>query len=145
MSERQRLCFFVNGLQQWVATELRQRETHDLTSVMAIVERLEDFKQGERPRSPRHEHAKYGGDGRSKSGSPKATDDEWSGDEGLDVAGKTQEALVDTGATHNFMTPRTAKWLGLKPTTYGSWFTIVNAKERPTKGVVKNIDLRIDR
>ncbi|KAK2995344.1 hypothetical protein RJ640_006564 [Escallonia rubra] len=49
---------------------------------MAIVERLEDFKQGERSRSPRHKCFKYGGDGRSKSGSPKATDDEWSGDKG---------------------------------------------------------------
>ncbi|KAK2967883.1 hypothetical protein RJ640_009953 [Escallonia rubra] len=49
---------------------------------MAIVERLKDFKQGERLRSPRHERAKDGGDGRSKNGSPKAIDDEWSGDEG---------------------------------------------------------------
>ncbi|KAK2972564.1 hypothetical protein RJ640_022415 [Escallonia rubra] len=47
-----------------------------------FVQRLEDFKQGERPRSLRHERAKYGGDGRAKSGSPKATDNEQSGDEG---------------------------------------------------------------
>ncbi|KAK2982880.1 hypothetical protein RJ640_003498 [Escallonia rubra] len=70
-----------NNLEQWVATELRQREPHDLTSVMASVERLEDFKQGERSRSPRYERAKDGGDGRSKNGSPKATDDDRSGDE----------------------------------------------------------------
>ncbi|KAK2981687.1 hypothetical protein RJ640_002996 [Escallonia rubra] len=71
-----------NGLQQWVATELRRREPHDLASAMVIVERLGDFKQRERPRSPRHERAKDGGDDRSKSGSPKATDDERNGDEG---------------------------------------------------------------
>ncbi|KAK2986197.1 hypothetical protein RJ640_012455 [Escallonia rubra] len=60
---------------QWVATaELRRREPHDLAFAMVIVERLKDFKQGERPRSPRHERAKYGG----KSGSPTAIDDEWS-------------------------------------------------------------------
>ncbi|KAK3033801.1 hypothetical protein RJ639_034372 [Escallonia herrerae] len=61
MSERQRLCFFVDGLeqwvatelQQWVATELRQREPHDLASAMAIAQRLEDFKQGEKLRFPR--------------------------------------------------------------------------------------------
>ncbi|KAK2972281.1 hypothetical protein RJ640_014339 [Escallonia rubra] len=47
---------------------------------MVIFERLGDFKQRERPRSPRHERAKDGGDGRSKSGSPKAIDDEQSGD-----------------------------------------------------------------
>ncbi|KAK2990365.1 hypothetical protein RJ640_027645 [Escallonia rubra] len=82
MSERQRLCFFIDGLQQWFATELRRREPHDLAFAMVIVERLGDFKQCERPRSPRHERAKDGGDDRSKNGSPKATDDERSGDEG---------------------------------------------------------------
>ncbi|KAK3037379.1 hypothetical protein RJ639_030477 [Escallonia herrerae] len=35
------------------------------------------------------------------------------------------------------------EWLGLKPTKDGSWFTVVNTKERPTKGVIKNVDLRI--
>ncbi|KAK3032748.1 hypothetical protein RJ639_036932 [Escallonia herrerae] len=227
LSERQRLCFFIDGSHQWFATELLRREPHDLAFAMVIVERLEDFKKGERPRYPRHEHAKDGGDGRSKSGSPKATDDERSGDEGrhchhkeekkhegshrhgdsrdqkthvgprggcfhcaglhyrkdcphkgnmiaflekhkgskgyssssdeeacmgalqmvnafvqklreetakkkkskkkrglfyttVDVVGKTQKALMDTGATHNFMSPRVAKWLGLKPTKDGS-------------------------
>ncbi|KAK2968196.1 hypothetical protein RJ640_001028 [Escallonia rubra] len=49
---------------------------------MVIVESLGDFKQRERPRSLRHERAKDEGDSRSKSGSPKATDDEQNGDEG---------------------------------------------------------------
>ncbi|KAK3006870.1 hypothetical protein RJ639_015535 [Escallonia herrerae] len=214
MSERQRLCFFFDGLQYWVATELQRREPHDLASAMMIVERLGDFKHCERLRSPRHERAKGRGDGRLKSGSPKATDDERNEDEGrphyrkdcphkgnmiaflekhkgskgdssssdeearmgtlqmvnafvqkskeetakgkkskkrrnllyamVDIAKKTQEALVDTGATHNFMSPRVAKWLGLKPTKDGSWFTAVNVEEQPTKGVVKNVDLRIN-
>ncbi|KAK3002456.1 hypothetical protein RJ639_022450 [Escallonia herrerae] len=211
MSERQRLCFFVDGLQQWVATELRRREPHELASAMAIVERFEDFKQRERQKSPRHNRTKDSGDSRSKSGSLKATDDERSEDEGhrrhykrkkkhqgshkrgdscdhkvhrgirreclycagphygkdcphkevegrscqdqeemallypkVDVAEKTQEALMDTGATHNFMSPWVDEWLGLKSTKDGSWFTFVNAKERLTKGVIKNVDLRID-
>ncbi|KAK3010294.1 hypothetical protein RJ639_010799 [Escallonia herrerae] len=208
MSERQRLCFFVDGLQQWVATELQRREPQDLASAMVVVERLEDLKHGERPRSPRHECAKDRGYDRSKSGSSKATDDQRSphyrrycshkgkmiaflekhksskGDSSssdgeacmgalqmvkafvqkskeeatkgkkskkrrgllyatVDVIGKTQEALVDTGATHNFMSPRVFEWLRLKPTKDGSWFTTMNAKERLTKGVVKNVDLRI--
>ncbi|KAK3040186.1 hypothetical protein RJ639_028436 [Escallonia herrerae] len=63
----------------------------------------------------------------------------------VDVAGKTQEALMNTGATHNFMSPRVAEWLGLKLTKDRSWFTALNVKERPTKGVVKNVDLRIGR
>ncbi|KAK3041815.1 hypothetical protein RJ639_000331 [Escallonia herrerae] len=62
----------------------------------------------------------------------------------VDVFGKNQEALVNTRATHNFMSPRVVEWLGLKPTKDGSWFTAVNAEERPTKGVFKNVDLRIN-
>ncbi|KAK3037279.1 hypothetical protein RJ639_029691 [Escallonia herrerae] len=162
-------------LQYWVATELQRREPHDLASAMVIVERLEDFEQRERPRSPRHERAKSEGDGRSKSGSPKVTDDERNGDKGrrrhhkgekkhegsckqgdsrdykahggLEEDASTVQVriagvLVDTGATHNFMIPRVAEWLGLKPTKDGSWFMIVNIEERPTKGVVKNVNLR---
>ncbi|KAK3040179.1 hypothetical protein RJ639_028429 [Escallonia herrerae] len=82
MSERQRLCFFFDRWQYWVAIELQRREPHDLASAMMIVERLGDFKQCERLRSPRHERAKGRGDGRSKSGSPKPTDDERNEDEG---------------------------------------------------------------
>ncbi|KAK3001370.1 hypothetical protein RJ639_022152 [Escallonia herrerae] len=73
MSERQRLCLFIDRLQYWVATELRQREPHDLAFAMMIVERIGDFKQCERPRYPRHELPKMG---------ETATDDEWNGDEG---------------------------------------------------------------
>ncbi|KAK3022577.1 hypothetical protein RJ639_047555 [Escallonia herrerae] len=41
MSERQRFCFFINGLQQWIDTKLRRRKPHDLALAMAIVERLQ--------------------------------------------------------------------------------------------------------
>ncbi|KAK3021218.1 hypothetical protein RJ639_046637 [Escallonia herrerae] len=178
---------------QWVATELRQWEPHDLASAMAIVKRLEDFKQGERPKSPRHERAKDGGDdphyrkdcqhkgkmiaflekhkgskgdssssnGEARMGAlqmvnsfvQKSEEETVKGKKSkkrrsllyasVDVAERTQEAFVDTEATHNFMIPRIAEWLGLKPIKDGSWLTTVNAEERPTKGVVKNVDLRI--
>ncbi|KAK3002776.1 hypothetical protein RJ639_018636 [Escallonia herrerae] len=63
----------------------------------------------------------------------------------MDISRKTQEAFVDTGATHNFMSPRVAEWLGLNRIKDGSYFTAVNAKERLTKRAVKNVDLRIGR
>ncbi|KAK2995273.1 hypothetical protein RJ640_015554 [Escallonia rubra] len=64
-------AFKLRSHAKWVATELWRRKPHDLASAMAIVERLEDFKQRERSRSPRHKRAKDGGDSRSKSGSPR--------------------------------------------------------------------------
>ncbi|KAK2999206.1 hypothetical protein RJ639_022785 [Escallonia herrerae] len=105
MFERQRLCFFVDGLQQWVATELWRREPYNLSSAMMIVERLGDFKQCERPRSPRHERAKGRGDGRLKSGSPKATDDERNEEEGrycLHKGEKEHEGSRKQGDTRDY-------------------------------------------
>ncbi|KAK3036032.1 hypothetical protein RJ639_030733 [Escallonia herrerae] len=150
---------------------------------MAIVERLENFKQGKRPRSPRHERVKDGETVGQRVARPRryyphkgkmiaflekhkgSKEDSFSSNRktrmealqmvnafvqkskeeaarrkksqkrwGLlyatvDVVGKTQEALVDTGATYNFMSPRVTEWLGLKPTKNESWFMAVNAKE----------------
>ncbi|KAK3005230.1 hypothetical protein RJ639_016991 [Escallonia herrerae] len=135
MSERQRLCFFC-----WVATELQRREPHDLASAIVIIQRLGDFKQRERPRSPRHERAKDGGDGRSKSGSPKATDDERSGDEGRRChheekkheGSRKQSDSCDYKAHGG---PRGGCIYGAGP-HYRRYC--------PYKEVVKNLDLRID-
>ncbi|KAK3016669.1 hypothetical protein RJ639_006764 [Escallonia herrerae] len=82
VKEYSSLMLEIPEMSQWVDTELRQREPHNLASAMAIVKRLEDFEQRERLKSPRHDRAKDRGDGRSKSGLPKATDDERIGDEG---------------------------------------------------------------
>ncbi|KAK3015732.1 hypothetical protein RJ639_007784 [Escallonia herrerae] len=135
MSERQQLCFFIDGLQYWVATELQRREPHDLAFAMAICREVGRLQA----RSALWEKSK------EETSKKKKSKKRW----GLlyatvDVAEKTQEALVDTRATHNFMSPRVAEWLRLKPTKDGSWFTAVNIEERPTKGVIKNVDLRTD-
>ncbi|KAK3007263.1 hypothetical protein RJ639_015664 [Escallonia herrerae] len=129
MSERQRLCFFIDGLQQWFATEFQRKEPHDLASAMVIVERLEDFKQRERPRSPRHKSKEEVAKGKK---SKKRRDLFYTT---VDVAKKTQEALVDTGATHNFISPRIVEWLGLKSTKDESWITAVDDEEPLTKRV----------
>ncbi|KAK3032218.1 hypothetical protein RJ639_036148 [Escallonia herrerae] len=142
MSERQRLCFFFDGLQYWVATELQRREPHDLASAMMIVERLGDFKQCERLRSPRHERAKGRGEGRSKSGSPKATDDERNEDEGRlrhHKGEKKHGGSRKQGDSRDYKAhggPRGGCFYGAGR-HYGRYC--------PHKGVVKNVDLRIGR
>ncbi|KAK3017773.1 hypothetical protein RJ639_005089 [Escallonia herrerae] len=183
MSERQKLCFFIDGLQYWVATELQRREPHNLASAMMIVERLGDFiasammiveRLGDFKKDCPHKgkmivflkkHKSSKGDSSSsdeeacvvtlqmvnafvqKSKEKVAKEKKSKKKQSLlyvtvDVTGKTQETLVDTGATHNFMSPRVAEWLGLKPTKDESWFTALNVEERPMKGVIKNVNLR---
>ncbi|KAK3038564.1 hypothetical protein RJ639_029364 [Escallonia herrerae] len=127
--------------EKWVTTELSRRKPHDLASGMAIVERLEDFKQGERRRSLRHERAKDGGDGRSKRGSPKATDDERSGDEGRrrhHKGKKKHEGSCKQGDSRDHKAHGRPRG--------GCFYCAGPRYERycPDKEVVKNVDLRID-
>ncbi|KAK2998429.1 hypothetical protein RJ639_022930 [Escallonia herrerae] len=109
---------------------------------MMIVERLEDFKQCERLRSPRHEHAKGRGDGKSKSGSPKATDDEQNGDEGRCrhyKREKKHEGSRKQGDSRDYKAhrgPRGGCFYGAGPHC---------GRYCPHKEVIKNVDLRIGR
>nr|CAD1817772.1 unnamed protein product [Ananas comosus var. bracteatus] len=49
---------------------------------------------------------------------------------------KTTRAMVDTGATHNFIATGEAKWLGLTLSKDGSRMKAVNSKDQPIAGLV---------
>ncbi|KAK3019904.1 hypothetical protein RJ639_002953 [Escallonia herrerae] len=59
------------------------------------------------------------------------------------VAGKSLEALVDTGATHNFISPKVVEELRLKPSKDGSWYKAVNTNWQRNRGVFKYVSMRI--
>ncbi|KAH7843139.1 hypothetical protein Vadar_013087 [Vaccinium darrowii] len=70
------------------------------------------------------------------------------GDQGLMfvemcVNGKPTRALVDIGATHNFVSVEEAKRLGLKPTKEAGWLKAVNSEAKPLLGVARGVDIRI--
>ncbi|XP_057755441.1 uncharacterized protein LOC130974589 [Arachis stenosperma] len=52
-------------------------------------------------------------------------------------------AMIDTGATHNFITPDEARRLGLKITEKNGWFKPVNTKGEPLKGVAKGVEMTL--
>ncbi|XP_057754711.1 uncharacterized protein LOC130974013 [Arachis stenosperma] len=52
-------------------------------------------------------------------------------------------AMIDTGATHNFITPDEASMLGLKITEKNGWFKPVNTKGEPLKGVAKGVEMTL--
>ena len=52
-------------------------------------------------------------------------------------------AMIDTGATHNFITPDEAKRLGLKIIEKNGWFKSVNNKSEPLNGVTKGVEMTL--
>ena len=52
-------------------------------------------------------------------------------------------AMVDTGATHNFVSTEEAKKLGLKVSKETGWLKTVNSQARPIHGVARGVEMHI--
>lgn len=59
------------------------------------------------------------------------------------VKGSDVQALVDTGATHNFIAENEAKRLGVRVTKEGGSMKAVNSKAQPIRGVAKGVRIEI--
>ncbi|KAK2985168.1 hypothetical protein RJ640_011989 [Escallonia rubra] len=55
--------------------------------------------------------------------------------------GKLAHVLVDTGATHNFITMGEAERLGLNVVDGGGWLKPVNAEAKPLQGMVRRVEI----
>ncbi|RVW75349.1 hypothetical protein CK203_010321 [Vitis vinifera] len=53
------------------------------------------------------------------------------------VNGKATKALVDTGATHNFVSEDEARRLELQASKEGGWLKAVNSAAKPSHGVAR--------
>lgn len=61
----------------------------------------------------------------------------------LKVNGKATRAMVDTGATHNFVSGTEATRLGLKLEKDSSRMKAVNSEAQPTHGVAKSVPIKL--
>ncbi|XP_071690789.1 uncharacterized protein [Rutidosis leptorrhynchoides] len=59
------------------------------------------------------------------------------------VRGNRVRALVDMGATHNFVSTEEAKRLGIKEIKEGGMMKTVNANAKPISGVAKDVQVKI--
>ncbi|XP_043809670.1 uncharacterized protein LOC122722623 [Manihot esculenta] len=61
----------------------------------------------------------------------------------MEVKGQSIQALVDTGASHNFMKLDVAKKLGVPFQGDKGWLKVVNSFPTPTYGVARNVQVKI--
>ncbi|KAK2965419.1 hypothetical protein RJ640_006938 [Escallonia rubra] len=59
--------------------------------------------------------------------------------------GKPAQVLVDTGATHNFVTMDEAERLGLNVVDHGGWLKTINAEVKPLQGTVRRVEMCLGR
>lgn len=59
------------------------------------------------------------------------------------VNGHLAKALIDTGATHNFVSTEVAKRLGLKLSKEKGWLKAVNSQAKPIEGVARNVKIKL--
>ena len=59
------------------------------------------------------------------------------------VNGKATKALVDTGATHNFVSEDEAKRLKLQASKKGGWLKAVNSTVEPSHEVARRVAMHI--
>ncbi|KAK2974450.1 hypothetical protein RJ640_002857, partial [Escallonia rubra] len=55
--------------------------------------------------------------------------------------GKPAHVLMDTGATHNFITMGEAERLGLNVVDGGGWLKTVNAEAKPLQGIIRRVEM----
>lgn len=53
--------------------------------------------------------------------------------------------MVDTGSSHNFMSPTKAERLELMVTNAKIWLKTVNAETKPLNGVMQGVKLKLDK
>nr|CAN69869.1 hypothetical protein VITISV_036524 [Vitis vinifera] len=59
------------------------------------------------------------------------------------VNGKATKALVDTGATHNFVSENEARRLELQASKEGGWLKAINSATKPSHGVARGMTMHI--
>ncbi|KAH9648926.1 hypothetical protein KPL70_025791 [Citrus sinensis] len=117
------LFYFQDGLKDWAKAKLDRRGVQTLNDAIVIAESLADYFA--QPKDKRTSHGKK---------QPANTYKERVTYVSASINGQAVCALLDTGATHNFISEDEAKRLGLKVTKERGTMKAVNSPTKPIAG-----------
>ncbi|GJW75163.1 putative retrotransposon gag domain, aspartic peptidase domain protein [Tanacetum coccineum] len=147
------LFYFLDGLQGWAKTELERQGVQDLSTAIAYAEALIDFstrRESSKPKDRKVNQEKGGGE---KNAQPKSWVHKVLSNQGEDgvatkfvgkrptiwekatINGVKVRALVDSGATHNFVADDEAKRLGINATKGSGTIKAVNSPAKPVGSI----------
>ncbi|TXG51561.1 hypothetical protein EZV62_024085 [Acer yangbiense] len=131
MSEKYKLFNFMYGLQTWAQAELRRQGVKDIPSAMAVAEGVVDFWM----KFPKEEKV----NALISLDADCCVDANPSRVNSLQLLNTISEiqAMLDTGATNNFVAQREVDRLGLKLSCSGSQIKAMNSLSKPVHGVVE--------
>ncbi|KAH9648925.1 hypothetical protein KPL70_025791 [Citrus sinensis] len=123
MFDKDSLFYFQDGLKDWAKAKLDRRGVQTLNDAIVIAESLADYFA--QPKDKRTSHGKK---------QPANTYKERVTYVSASINGQAVCALLDTGATHNFISEDEAKRLGLKVTKERGTMKAVNSPTKPIAG-----------
>ncbi|XP_012844529.1 PREDICTED: uncharacterized protein LOC105964566 [Erythranthe guttata] len=173
LSEEDLLFHFTDGLQGWAKQELHRRDIKSVDEAIAAAESLTEYQPREPLRKEKWSPTKGGEERRDNHGRDYRDNRDPREDASCANMGSLQllnalkanpmpatsskglmyvearindtptKVMVDTGATHNFITEDEAKRVGLRWTRRDGWLKAVNAKAQPLNGVARDAELHL--
>ncbi|KAG9459075.1 hypothetical protein H6P81_003583 [Aristolochia fimbriata] len=145
------LFSFLAGVRTWVENELRRREVKTLALAMSTAERLTEFEKKTDGNSKSSNSEKDAKKQEKKKFEKKSEKRDSNQNNKFDEKKKkgdkdgSAKAMVDMGATHNFMAEEEAKRLRLRWSKDGSTMKVVNSAAKAVCGVAKDVKVKVSK
>ncbi|KAH9727410.1 Endonuclease [Citrus sinensis] len=167
MFDKDSLFYFQDGLKDWDKTELDRRGVQTLDDAIVVAESLTEYfsqskdkkaNQGKgrgeshkdkgnnrkdwgQKKPPSNKSGQGKSEGKKEAPKPRSPCFIYNGPHWIN--GQSVRALLDTGATHNFVSIDEAKSLGLKTTKEGGTMKAVNSPTKPIAGIAQGVHITL--
>ncbi|KAK3041255.1 hypothetical protein RJ639_001538 [Escallonia herrerae] len=162
MSVVDRLFFFMEGLKPWACTELNRCRVNNLNEAINAAESLSDYNS-EQQRPPQRGNPSRTNGGKKPGGQVGNPEEHLSGEKPKDtllkkkgdvlgkglmyvdikVNEKAIRTMVDTGATHKYISSIEVERLGLTLEKGCGWVKAINSVAQPVAGIARSVLIKV--